>query len=207
MSSYVNLNEGTSWTQTRMISNLRLGLSQHDILPQTNEPPSSYTLTKPLVDFKSPVNLIYSSIFAFVQLIHWLYFFVQKKGSAILTDKESSQKASHQNPSKHSPRIKWHGSGQTKSAPQLWWKKSGQPVDMENIRLFHFCIGVHMQQVVQDFLCKGWKSKVAHWSTWSICGDVLVTPTLVSPVASVCLTQTWITCRKVTCVPPIGGFR
>lgn len=86
MSSYVNLNEGTSWTQTRMISNLRLGLSQHDILPQTNEPPSSYTLTKPLVDFKSPVNLIYSSIYAFVQLIHWLYFFVQKKGSAILTD-------------------------------------------------------------------------------------------------------------------------
>lgn len=136
-----------------------------------------------------------------------LLFCSKKRFGNFNRHKESSQKASHQNPSKHSPRIKWHSSGQTKSAPQLWWKKSGQPVDMENIRMFHFCIGVHMQQVVQDFLCKGWKSKVAHWSTWSICGDVLVTPTLVSPVASVCLTQTWITYRKVTCVPPIGGFK
>ena len=208
MSSYVNLNEGTSWTQTRMISNLCLGLSQHDILPQTNEPPSSYTLDEAIGWFKVPSEFDLQFNICICTVDSLAVLFCSKKRFGNFNRQRKFPKGlSAKHPSKHSPRIKWHGSGQTKSAPQLWWKESGQPVDMENIRLFHFCIGVHMQQVVQDFLCKGWKSKVAHWSTWSICGDVLVTPTLVSPVASVCLTQTWITCRKVTCVPPIGGLR
>ena len=157
MSSYVNLNEGTSWTQTRMISNLRLGLSQHDILPQTNEPPSSYTLTKPLVDFKSPVNFIYSSIYAFVQLIHWLYvfplcgFILQNKSSAFQPTQRKYPKGLSPEPVQTSPPSSDTAAAKPRAllscdgrnpANLLIWRISG---------LFHFSIGVHMQQVVQDF--------------------------------------------------------